>query len=119
MPILILNSARPPVAIANKSPVQHVPQQNPPTDANTEMLAEILGKLKSIEAELGINSQPQVSEEEELARKLFAEKMKVARAMKKAEREQAEIEAEQKKKEFVKRMAKAKRKAAKARERGD
>lgn len=113
MPILRLNSARPPVAIANKSPVQHVPQQNPPVDASTDMLAEILGKLKSIEAELGINAQPQMSEEEEMKRKVFAEKMQIARAARKAEKEAALIQAEQKKAEFVKRMAKAKRKAAK------
>lgn len=108
MPLLVMHGGKPPVAVANKTPAaQVVPTR---TNPNADALDKILNKLSAIEMELGITppQEVQLSEEEIVKRQAFAEKMKMAREMRQAE-------AEQKRKDFLKRMQKGKKKAARSR----
>lgn len=111
MPLLIMHAGKPPVAVANKTPVARtvVPPQ---AQGGDDVLYVILNKLKNIEAELGIVTPP-VTEADENKRTELLRRLELAN---KARAERA-MEADAKKQEFLKRMKKGKQKAA--RKRGD
>lgn len=108
MPLLILNSARPPVAVANKTPVNK--SVVAPQGKGDDVLTEILQKLTAIQAELGITPEPQ---QDPVEREEILKRMEMLRAAKIAKMQLAE----QERKDFVKRMQKGKKKAQRKRER--
>ena len=114
MPLLVMHGGIPAVAIANKTTMAKTVSAQTGKEDKQDL---ILKKLTAIEAELGITppEEMRLTEDEIMRRQMFVEKMAIARQQKKAESELAMQEAERKKKEFLKRMKKGKKKAAKAR----
>ena len=108
MPILMLNSAAPPTAIANKTPTVQIAVPQNEQSQNDEVLKEILVKLAAIEKQLGVEIEPVLDPVEKEA---IAQRMALLRA---AKDEKMRIEKD-KRDAFVKRMKKGKKKAAKAR----
>lgn len=108
MPILSLHASRPPVTIANKTPVRFVPPGIVNESGGNGILGEILKKLTAIETELGIQTPADIDPEH---REILMQRLELARVAK-AEKMRMEDE---KKKEFLKRMRRGKKKAAKKR----
>lgn len=114
MPLLVMHGGMPAVAVANKTPVSKSFAQSTTKEDKQDL---ILKKLTAIEMELGITppQEVQLSEDEIMRRQIFAEKMQRARIAKREETARALVAADTKRKEFVKRMQKGKKKAAKKR----
>jgi DNA-binding helix-hairpin-helix protein with protein kinase domain len=109
MPMLILHSGVPAVAVTNRTPQPFVaPPGAKVFPKNDDTLNEILKKLSAIETELGIMPQPEVDPEQQ---QMVMQRMAALRAAKEAKQQ----EAEQRKKEFLKRMKKGKRRAERMR----
>lgn len=115
MPLLVMHGGVPAVAVANKTPVSKTMAQGSTKEDKQDL---ILKKLSAIEMELGITppQEVQLSEDEIMRRQIFAEKMQRARVAKREAAVIALAETDAKRKEFLKRMKKGKKNAAKKRE---